>query len=154
MDEELSGARAPSLMFKSILLSSIILSDIKWRFGYSKISLSTDGLRKEGIGNAVLAKAAQEVEAGRVGARLGGFLIKKRVPKSGTGKRGGYQTILAHRQGDRMFFLEGYAKNEKSDLEPAEQKALIMAGDVYMKLTDAGLDVSVKMKKLLEVTIR
>ncbi len=110
--------------------------------------------RKEGLTNAVLAKAAQEVEAGLVDARLGGFLIKKRVPKSGAGKRGGYRTILAHRQGSRLFFLEGYAKNEKDDLEPNERSALVAAGDVYMKLTDAELDRAVEANKLVEVTVR
>lgn len=104
--------------------------------------------------NAALAKAAKEVEAGLVDARLGGFLIKKRLPKSGAGKRGGYRTILAHRQGSRMFFLVGYAKNEKDDLGPNERSALVAAGDVYMKLTDAELDTAVDANKLLEVTVR
>lgn len=110
--------------------------------------------RKEGLTNAVLAQAAKEVEAGLVDGRLGGFLIKKRVPKSGAGKRGGYRTILAHRQGSRLFFMEGYAKNEKDDLEPNERSALVAAGDVYMKLTDAELDMAVDANKLLEVTVR
>ena len=110
--------------------------------------------KKEGIANAVLAKAAKEVEAGLVDARLGGFLIKKRIAKPGAGKRGGYRIVMAYRQGARLFFLEGYAKNEKDDLDPAEVKALIMAGDVYMKLTDAELDRAVTAKKLLEVTVR
>jgi hypothetical protein len=110
--------------------------------------------KKEGIANAVLATAAKEVEAGLVDARLGGFLIKKRIAKPGAGKRGGYRIVMAYRQGARLFFLEGYAKNDKDDLEPAEQKALIMAGDVYMKLTDAELDKAVTAKKLLEVIVR
>lgn len=110
--------------------------------------------RKEGLTNAILAKTAKEIELGLVDARLGGFLIKKRVARSGGGKRGGYRIVLAHRQGSRLFFLVGYAKNDKDDLARAEQKALTMAGDVYMKLTDAELDAAVKAKKLLEVIVR
>lgn len=112
----------------------------------------------EGLSDDALAKAAAEIESGLVDARLGGFLVKKRIARAGAGKRGGYRTILAHRQesrlGARMFFLVGYAKNEKDDLHPKERDALIAAGDVYMKLSEADLDRAVSMRKLLEVTVK
>jgi hypothetical protein len=48
-----------------------------------------------------------------VDARLGGFLIKKRVAGFGRGKSGGYRTIVAYRQGDRVVFLR-FARMRKT----------------------------------------
>jgi hypothetical protein len=44
--------------------------------------------RQEGASDGALCKAAEEIEDGLVDARLGGFLIKKRVARTGEGKRG------------------------------------------------------------------
>ena len=54
--------------------------------------------RKEHLTDRMLHDAANEIERGLVDARLGGFLLKKRVARPGGGKRGGYRTILAYRQ--------------------------------------------------------
>jgi hypothetical protein len=45
--------------------------------------------RQEGVSDGALCKAAEEIEDDLVDARLGGFLIKKRVARTGEGKRGG-----------------------------------------------------------------
>jgi hypothetical protein len=87
----------------------------------------------EGVTDVVLCGAAAEIESGLVDARLGGFLIKKRVAAPGHGKRGGYRTIAAHRQGNRLVFLHGFAKNEKDNITKKEKLALQMLGDQYMK---------------------
>jgi hypothetical protein len=47
--------------------------------------------KSEGLTDAKLREVALEVENGLVNARLGGFLIKKRVGAQGRGKRGGYR---------------------------------------------------------------
>jgi hypothetical protein len=77
----------------------------------------------EGLTDAKLRQAALEIENGLVNARLGGFLVKKRVRAAGRGKRGGYRTIVAHRQGDRLVFLHGFDKNEKDNISSREQEA-------------------------------
>lgn len=110
-----------------------------------------DFVKDEGLNDEVLWKAVAEVERGLVDARLGGSLIKKRVPRPGAGKSGGYRTIMAHRQGERIFLLYGFAKNERANITQAERAALLLAGDAYMKLTDADLDMAVEKKKLLEL---
>ena len=51
----------------------------------------------EDVTDDMLRKAAMEIEAGLVDARLGGFLLKKRVAAPGRGKSGSYRTIVAHR---------------------------------------------------------
>jgi len=110
-----------------------------------------DFAEDEGLTDDVLWKAIAEVESGLIDARLGGFLIKKRVARSGGGKSGGYRTIMAHRQGERIFLLYGFAKNERANITRAERAALSEAGSEYMKLSDAQLDMAVEKKKLLEL---
>jgi hypothetical protein len=105
----------------------------------------------EGVTNVVLCGAAAEIESGLVDARLGGFLIKKRVAAPGRGKRGGYRTIAAHRQGNRLVFLHRFAKNEKDNITKKEKLALQMLGDQYMKLSDAVLDSHETKSLIVEV---
>jgi hypothetical protein len=109
----------------------------------------------EGLADEKLCEAAAEVENGLVNARLGGFLIKKRIGAPGGGKRGGFRTIIAHRQGDRLIFLHGFRKNEQDNISKKEKKALQKLGDQYMeytgdrmsKLVSEGLIIEVKCER-------
>ena len=57
--------------------------------------------RKEGLKDAVLRNAVDEIQAGLVDANLGGGLVKKRVARTGSGKSGGHRTLLATNLRDR-----------------------------------------------------
>jgi hypothetical protein len=107
----------------------------------------------EGLTDAKLWEAALEIENGLVNARLGGFLIKKRVGADGRGKRGGYRTIVAHRQGDRLVFLHGFDKNDKDNISPREKRALHKLGDYYMTFSDAALSRMVRDGAIIEVRV-
>lgn len=76
------------------------------------------------VSDATLCKAALEINAGLIDARLGGNLIKKRVAAPGRGKSGSYRTIIGYRQSDRLIFLYGFAKNEQDNITKTEKKAL------------------------------
>ena len=71
---------------------------------------------KNGLTNAALLQAVDEMAQGLVDADLGGYVFKKRVALPGRGKRGSARTIVATRLNDRWFFLFGFNKNEKSNL--------------------------------------
>ena len=75
----------------------------------------------EGLADESLCAAAAEIENGLVNGNLGGFLVKKRVGAPGRGKRGGYRTIVAHRQGDRLFFPHGLPKMRRT-ISPKRRK--------------------------------
>jgi hypothetical protein len=107
--------------------------------------------KSEGLTDAKLWEAALEIENGLVNARLGGFLVKKRVGAQGRGKRGGYRTIVAHRQGDRLVFLHGFDKNDKDNISPREKQALHKLGDHYMTFSDAALSRTVRDGGIVEV---
>jgi hypothetical protein len=65
----------------------------------------------EGLDDVALESAVEEMERGLIDARLGGEVVKKRVAMPGRGKRGGVQTLVAFRQGDKAFFVFGFADN-------------------------------------------
>jgi hypothetical protein len=106
----------------------------------------------EGLADADLCAAAREIESGLIDARLGGFLIKKRVGAAGRGKRGGYRTILAHRQGDRLVFLHGFDKHDKDNITPKEKKALHKLADHYMTFSDDEMSEMAEDETIFEVT--
>ena len=64
-----------------------------------------------------LCRAVAEMERGLIDANLGSGLFKKRIGRSGSGKRDGYRVIVAHRRGGPWFFIEGYAKNAVANIE-------------------------------------
>ena len=110
--------------------------------------------RSEGLSDDSLRKAALEIEDGLVNARLGGFLIKKRVRAPGRGKSGGYRTIVAHRQNDRLVFLHGFAKNEKDNITKNEKEALHKLGDEYMGFRDAQLTKMAREGVIIEIEVK
>lgn len=105
----------------------------------------------ERLSDNALCAAVREIENGLIDARLGGFLLKKRVAKPGRGKRGGLRTIIAHRQGTRLIFLFGFAKRDRANLDDDEKMALHKLADIYMAQTDKQLSELVKKKILVEV---
>lgn len=62
------------------------------------------------------------MESGLIDADLGGFLYKKRVARLGSGKSGGYRTLLSARLGRRYVFLHGFPKSDKADITQGEKK--------------------------------
>jgi hypothetical protein len=63
-----------------------------------------------GLDDDALATAVAEMERGLIDARLGGEVVKKRLALRGRGKRGGVRTLVAFRQGEKAFFIFGFAK--------------------------------------------
>lgn len=108
--------------------------------------------KSEGLTDEALWRAAVEIESGLVDARLGGYLIKKRIGGFGRGKSGGYRTIVAHRQSDRLVFLYGFCKNERDNISRKEQKALHKLGDQFMGYRDNELLKMVRGEAIIEVS--
>jgi len=107
--------------------------------------------RKEGLTDRALCVAVAEIEAGLIDARLGGSLLKKRIAKGSRGKSGGFRTIVAYRQGDRLVFLYVFGKNERDNITDQERAALSEIGDEYMRLPSNKLKELVANGTLIEV---
>jgi hypothetical protein len=72
---------------------------------------------KEGIADEELRDMANQLEAGRADADLGGGVYKVRMARPGAGKSGGYRVIVFFRSGDRTFFHYGYPKSARDNID-------------------------------------
>lgn len=91
------------------------------------------------------------MESGLVDADLGGHFFKKRVSRPGSGKSGGFRTLLSARIGSRCVFLHGFSKSDKANITQEEKKALQFAGKVFHELASDRLSKAVQSGVLLEV---
>ena len=105
----------------------------------------------EKLSDAALCKAVQEMESGLIDADLGGFLYKKRVARPGSGKSGGYRTLLSARIGSPYVFLHGFPKSDKANITQDEKRALQFAGEVFLELSSEALSKALQSGVLMEV---
>ena len=80
--------------------------------------------RKAGLPDASLAHAVRELVEGLVEADLGSGLFKKRVAAGGKGKRGAFRVLLAYRTNTVVYFLFGFEKSDRENINHRELTAL------------------------------
>ncbi|HUW97392.1 MAG TPA: type II toxin-antitoxin system RelE/ParE family toxin [Acidiferrobacter sp.] len=80
--------------------------------------------RKVGLFDRALCQAVEEMIRGLIDADLGGSVVKKRIGLAGRGKRGGVRTLIATNKGNRWFFVFGFEKNERANIDWEELGAL------------------------------
>ena len=109
--------------------------------------------RKENIPSSVLLDAAQEIVTGRVETDLGGCLFKKRLPRSGGGKRGAYRVIVGYKRPDesRIIFLYAFAKSDKANISVQEEAALSLVAESFVSTTEKQLQDLLVSGSILEV---
>jgi hypothetical protein len=107
--------------------------------------------RNEGLSDASLCKAVHEMIGGLYDAELGGGLFKKRIARPGQGKRGGFRTLVATNQGNLWFFVYGFAKNERSNIDTTEEAALKPLATTLLKMSQAALSKALNTGELIEV---
>ncbi len=113
----------------------------KWARG---IGLMADNLRG----------AAEEMATGNTGSSLGGKVFKKRIALSGRGKSGSTRAIIGFELDGNIFFIYGYAKNERATITQTEKTALQKIAKTYLAYTDKELDKAVSNKVLIEIKVK
>ncbi len=108
--------------------------------------------RKERIADTSLLKAVRDAANGLIDADLGSGLIKQRVARPGSGKSGGYRTIVAYRSGDRAVFLYGFAKSDRATLEPDELAVLARVGARWLAAGRQEIAAAIAATELTEVS--
>jgi hypothetical protein len=106
---------------------------------------------KEGIGDAELKEAAQQLESGRVDADLGGGVYKQRVARTGGGKSGGYRVIVFFKSGERAFFVYGFAKSDKGNITDKELANFKKNAKTDFVLTDRQIEERLRRNTLQEI---
>lgn len=107
--------------------------------------------RRERISDETLCKAVADAEAGLIEADLGGGLIKQRVARAGSGKRGGYRTVIAYRKETRAFFLFGFAKSARANIDDDELAALKRRAAGLLAAAEQALNTMIADEDLTEV---
>jgi hypothetical protein len=108
-------------------------------------------MRKNKVSPDDLVIATQEMADGLVDADLGGHIVKKRVALQGRGKSSGARTIVATKFGRRWIYLFGFEKNERSNIDSNELKALQELAKSYLELNVAETVAAIDEGKLIEL---
>ncbi len=107
-----------------------------------------------GLGEADLVDAAVELNAGLWDAALGGQVYKKRVAFAGRGKRGGARTLVAFKRDDIVFFMYGFAKNQRANITQQESKALKRMAKELLGYGQVQLIAALKYGELIEIEVK
>ncbi len=108
--------------------------------------------KNEGLTDASLCIAIEEMRRGLFDADLGAGLFKKRVGRVGQGKSGGFRTLVATNKGDRWFFVYGFAKNERANIDKDEEAALKKLSVALLSYTAKAISKAAGEKQLFEVS--
>ena len=106
---------------------------------------------KEGIADAVLREAVARAEKGQIDAGLGGEVIKQRISRPGQGKSKGYRTIIFFRRGATAFFMYGFAKSHRANIDAAERQQFKEAAKHVLALTEKHVAELLKRGDFVEV---
>jgi len=116
-----------------------------------KIKAFHDWAWEEKLSDAALRSAIDEIIRGLVDANLGGHVYKKRIAVRGRGKRSGVRTIVLYKRDDRAFFLYGFAKNQRTNINSKELKAIKRLAKELLGYSELGLNKAVLSGELIEV---
>jgi len=107
--------------------------------------------RKNDISDLDLCKAIQDANSGLIGADLGSGVIKQRIARKGSGKSGGFRTLICFRARRRAIFVHGFAKNEMENIRPDELTALKRLATAMLAYRSDELDMAIASGTLAEV---
>lgn len=107
--------------------------------------------KKQFVSDAELMSVCTELQEGLQGAKLGGYLYKKRISASGKGKRGGYGVIIGAKIGSDYFFLYIFAKNRKANLTLQEVNAFKALAREYVQFSPSIIESLIAAGELIKI---
>jgi hypothetical protein len=107
--------------------------------------------RKAGLDDAALCKAVTDAERGLIDADLGGGVIKQRIARRGSGKSGGFRTVILYRRRTRAFFVYGFAKSDRANVSQDELAALKELASAMLEYSDADITKAIESGPMIEV---
>ncbi len=93
----------------------------------------------ESISDSKLWDAVEAIEAGKIDANYGGGVIKQRLARPGEGKSGGYRTVLLYRVGEKAFFVYGFPKSERENIDKGEELEFKKLAKITLAFSDKEL---------------
>ena len=116
-----------------------------------KSELFAEFASKEMIPDYRLCKAAKDIEDGLIDANYGGGVIKQRIPRNNSGKSGGYRAIALFRKRERIFFVYGFAKNNRDNIDRSDERDFKVLAKSLLFAPNEILDCLVRNGKYIEV---
>ena len=106
---------------------------------------------KEGITDGELREMVNQLEAGQADANLGGGVYKVRTARANEGKSSGYRVIVYFRSEERTFYIYGFAKSDRGNINQGELRAFKKRAKIALSLTDGQIGNQLKNGDLIEV---
>jgi hypothetical protein len=107
--------------------------------------------RKECISDAKLCEVVKDAEAGKIDVDYGSGVIKQRIARPNEGKSGGYRAVILYCLGDKAFFVYGFPKSERENIDEAEERDFKKLAKVVFALSDGEIAKLVKTGAFKEV---
>jgi hypothetical protein len=98
-----------------------------------------------------ICDVVRELSSGLIHANLGGGVYKQRIARAGQGKSGGFRGIVFFRVESRIFFVVGFAKNDKSSLSPHELASLKVFAKEFFSYDEQQIECLLANRSLLEI---
>lgn len=80
-----------------------------------------------------------------------GGIVKQRLPRRGQGRSSGYRVIILLRQGDLAFFVYGFAKRDRADINDRDLRGFRLLAKEMFRMTDADLEKALNAEAIMEV---
>jgi hypothetical protein len=106
---------------------------------------------KESIPGPALQDAIRRAEAGLIDADLGGGVIKQRLARRGQGKSGGFRSIILFRRQATAFFVYGFAKNDRDNIDRQELRAFRLLAAEMLAMDEKALMAALKNGTIMEI---
>ena len=97
-----------------------------------------------------MGETVVRAEKGQIDADLGGEVITQRIARPRQGKSKGYRTIILFRLGAKAFFVYGFAKSQRANINDDEQEQFKEAAKIVLSLTEHALAVRLKRGDFVE----
>jgi hypothetical protein len=106
---------------------------------------------KEGITDDELREMVNHLETGQAEADLGSGVYKVRVARPGEGKSGGYRVIVFFKSEERTFYVYGFAKSGRSNIDQKETREYKALAKKYLSLSDEIIEKAIQSGKFVEI---
>jgi hypothetical protein len=117
-------------------------------FKYPRFSHFAD---KEGITDNELLEIVDQLEGDQADANLGGDVFKVRVARQGEGKSGGYRAIVYFRNEFRTFFVYGFPKSDRDNINKKELKRFKEDAKSRLSFTDEQIRELLQNRSFIEI---
>jgi len=107
--------------------------------------------KKEEITDATLLETIDGADKGIVDANLGEGVVKLRIAREGQGKSRGFRSIVALKNDDRAFYLDGWAKSDFGNINENHLKLMKQLAHIYFSFDDDALQKVIDGGALREI---